>query len=140
MHRLVPPTTDVSRLFPSFRSDRPTSTGRRVKLAWLMVLLWAVPTVLTAEPEPAAEAARAGETEGSVFIPVPKVAKGSVPTVTPGFPNVAQTPGAILSGLNAPEQGRTAVLAYHNGILYTVPRATVEPAQRGLAGPHVGHH
>ncbi len=43
------------------------------------------------------------------------------PSVTPGFPNVAQTPGAILSGLNAPGQGRTAVLAYHNGILFTVP-------------------
>ena len=38
-----------------------------------------------------------------------------------GFPNVPQTPGAILSGLNAPQQGRTAILAYHNGLLYTVP-------------------
>ncbi len=47
--------------------------------------------------------------------------KGSVPSVTPGFPNVAQTPGAILSGLNAPQQGRTAQIAYHNGILFTVP-------------------
>ncbi|HYD47459.1 MAG TPA: hypothetical protein VEB21_03895, partial [Terriglobales bacterium] len=43
------------------------------------------------------------------------------PPVTPGFPNVTQVPGAILSGLNAPQQGRTAVLAYHNGILFTVP-------------------
>ncbi len=43
------------------------------------------------------------------------------PPVTPGFPNVSQTPGAILSGLNAPGQGRTAVLAYHNGVLFTVP-------------------
>ncbi|MGH7786572.1 MAG: Ig-like domain-containing protein, partial [Candidatus Binatia bacterium] len=43
------------------------------------------------------------------------------PPVTPGFPNVAQTPGAVLSGLNAPQQGRTAILAYHNGILFTVP-------------------
>jgi cytochrome c peroxidase len=41
--------------------------------------------------------------------------------VAPGFPNVAQTPGAILSGLNAPQQGRTAILAWHNGILFTVP-------------------
>ncbi|MEM7587463.1 MAG: Ig-like domain-containing protein [Acidobacteriota bacterium] len=38
-----------------------------------------------------------------------------------GFPNVAQTPGALLSGLNAPQQGRTAILAYHNGLLFTVP-------------------
>ncbi|MEM8932720.1 MAG: Ig-like domain-containing protein, partial [Acidobacteriota bacterium] len=44
-----------------------------------------------------------------------------VPTIVPGFPNVAQTPGAILSGLNAPGQGRTAIIAYHNGILYTLP-------------------
>jgi DNA-binding beta-propeller fold protein YncE len=38
-----------------------------------------------------------------------------------GFPNVPQTPGAILSGLNAPQQGRTAIIAYHNGLLFTVP-------------------
>ncbi len=38
-----------------------------------------------------------------------------------GFPNVAQTPGAILSGLNAPQQGRLAIIAYHNGLLFTVP-------------------
>ena len=38
-----------------------------------------------------------------------------------GFPNVPQTPGTLLSGLNAPQQGRTAIIAYHNGILFTVP-------------------
>src|SRR5687768_14634661 len=38
-----------------------------------------------------------------------------------GVPNVPQTPGELLSGPNAPQQGRTAVLAYHNGILFTVP-------------------
>lgn len=43
------------------------------------------------------------------------------PSVSPGFPNVPQTPGAILSGLNAPQQGRTAIIAYHNGVLFTVP-------------------
>lgn len=43
------------------------------------------------------------------------------PPVTPGFPNVPRTPGEILSGLNAPEQGRTAIIAYHNGVLFTVP-------------------
>ncbi len=39
----------------------------------------------------------------------------------PGFPNVAQTPGALLSGPIAPTQGRTAILAYHNGVLFSVP-------------------
>ena len=43
------------------------------------------------------------------------------PAVTPGFPNLAQVPGAVLSGLNAPGQGRTAIIAYHNGVLFTVP-------------------
>ncbi|MEO8603816.1 MAG: Ig-like domain-containing protein [bacterium] len=43
------------------------------------------------------------------------------PAVTPGFPNVTQVPGRVLSGLNAPQQGRTAIIAYHNGILFTVP-------------------
>jgi DNA-binding beta-propeller fold protein YncE/cytochrome c peroxidase len=38
-----------------------------------------------------------------------------------GFPNVPQTPGTLLTPLLAPEQGRTAVIAYHNGWLYTVP-------------------
>lgn len=38
-----------------------------------------------------------------------------------GFPNVPQTPGALLTPLLAPQQGRTAVIAYHNGWLYTVP-------------------
>ena len=38
-----------------------------------------------------------------------------------GFPNVAQTPGTLLSGLNEPNQGRLAIIAYHNGVLFTVP-------------------
>ncbi|MEL7060437.1 MAG: Ig-like domain-containing protein, partial [Acidobacteriota bacterium] len=38
-----------------------------------------------------------------------------------GFPNVTQTPGTLLSDLEAPQQGRTAIIAYHNGLLYTVP-------------------
>lgn len=38
-----------------------------------------------------------------------------------GFPNVTQTPGRLLTPLLAPQQGRTAVIAYHNGWLYTVP-------------------
>ena len=45
----------------------------------------------------------------------------SLPPVVPGFPNVTQTPGTILSGINQPQQGRVAIIAYHNGVLYTVP-------------------
>ena len=52
---------------------------------------------------------------------IPRTAAQSLPPVVPGFPNVPQTPGTVLSGLNAPEQGRTAIIAYHNGILFTVP-------------------
>ena len=46
---------------------------------------------------------------------------GSALAQGPGFPNVPQTPGTLLAGLVAPEQGRTAILAYHNGILFSVP-------------------
>ncbi|MCH9647135.1 MAG: Ig-like domain-containing protein [Deltaproteobacteria bacterium] len=53
-------------------------------------------------------------------LPVPLNAQAD-PPVTPGFPNVTQTAGAILSGLNEPNQGRTAIIAYHNGILFTLP-------------------
>lgn len=46
----------------------------------------------------------------------------SNPTAPIGFPNVEQTPGALISnGLIAPQQGRTAIVAYHNGILFTIP-------------------
>ncbi len=51
-------------------------------------------------------------------------AQHSNPTVPAGFPNVAQTPGQLLSsGLIAPTQGRTAIIAYHNGVLVTIPEA-----------------
>jgi hypothetical protein len=53
---------------------------------------------------------------------------GVRPTFAQGFPNVPQTPGAILSGLNAPQQGRTAILAYHNGLLFTVPELPASEA------------
>ncbi len=43
------------------------------------------------------------------------------PLLGQGFPNVPQTAGALLTPLLAPQQGRTAVIAYHNGWLYTVP-------------------
>lgn len=45
----------------------------------------------------------------------------TVPLFGQGFPNVPQTAGALLTPLLAPQQGRTAVIAYHNGWLYTVP-------------------
>ena len=38
-----------------------------------------------------------------------------------GFPNETQVPGTLLSGVNGDRQGRTAIIAYHNGILYTIP-------------------
>jgi len=41
----------------------------------------------------------------------------------PGFPNVPQMPGTLLSGPLAPTQGRTAVIAYHQGYLITNPEA-----------------
>lgn len=44
-----------------------------------------------------------------------------LPLAGQGFPNVPQTPGRLLTPLLAPQQGRTAVIAYHNGWLYTVP-------------------
>ncbi len=40
-----------------------------------------------------------------------------------GFPNVPRTPGELLSGLHAPQQGRTAIICYHNGVLFTVPES-----------------
>lgn len=47
-----------------------------------------------------------------------------LPAAGQGFPNVARPQaGALLSGLNAPSQGRTAIIAWHNGILYTVPES-----------------
>jgi outer membrane protein assembly factor BamB len=49
------------------------------------------------------------------------IAAQVLPTGTGGFPNVPQTAGALLSGLHAPSQGRTAILAYHGGVLFTVP-------------------
>jgi cytochrome c peroxidase len=45
-----------------------------------------------------------------------------------GFENTARTPGELLSGLNAPNQGRTAIIAYHAGTLFTVPEI---PASQG---------
>lgn len=44
-----------------------------------------------------------------------------------GVPNVPQTPGELLSGPNAPEAGRTPVIAYHGGMLLTFPEAPGSP-------------
>ncbi len=51
------------------------------------------------------------------------LAQHSDPTPPTGFPNVARTPGQLIAGLIAPTQGRTALLAYHNGVLFSVPEA-----------------
>ncbi|HRQ65023.1 MAG TPA: Ig-like domain-containing protein, partial [Xanthomonadaceae bacterium] len=47
----------------------------------------------------------------------------ALPPVVPGFANVAQTAGDLLAGLVAPNQGRTALFAYHNGLLYSIPES-----------------
>jgi len=52
------------------------------------------------------------------------VVAGSVSVAAQGFPNIAYpTPGVLLSGPHAPTQGRTALIAFHNGILYSIPEA-----------------
>jgi DNA-binding beta-propeller fold protein YncE len=43
--------------------------------------------------------------------------------ITLGFPNIPRTAGELIAGLIAPTQGRTAVLAYHNSVLYSIPEA-----------------
>lgn len=50
-------------------------------------------------------------------------AQHSNPTAPVGFPNVARTPGERIAGIIAPSQGRTAIIAYHNGVLFSVPEA-----------------
>lgn len=93
----------------------PSASRFQRAFSWLFVVVsclsLTVPSLADERPE----------AEEWVHVPIPKVAKGGLPPVVPGFPNTSQTPGAILSGLNAPQQGRTAILAYHNGLLYTVP-------------------
>jgi len=44
-----------------------------------------------------------------------------------GVPNVARTPGELLSGPNAPEAGRTPVIAWHGDMLVTFPEAPGSP-------------
>lgn len=38
-----------------------------------------------------------------------------------GFPNVTQAPGRLLTPLLEPQQGRSAVIAWHNGHIYSFP-------------------
>ena len=40
-----------------------------------------------------------------------------------GFPNIARTEGELLSGPIAPEQGRTAIIAWHGDRIVTVPES-----------------
>ena len=40
-----------------------------------------------------------------------------------GFPNVARTEGQLISGPFATGDGRGAILAWHNGVLFTVPES-----------------
>jgi hypothetical protein len=40
-----------------------------------------------------------------------------------GFPNIARTEGELLAGPIAPEQGRTAIIAWHGDRIVTVPEA-----------------
>ncbi len=54
---------------------------------------------------------------------VPCITQAQPWPASPGFPNVAQVAGTLLSGPNAPNQGRTAIIAYHHGVLFTVPES-----------------
>ena len=57
------------------------------------------------------------------IVPIIGLAQHSNPTVPAGFPNVTRSPGERIAGNIAPNQGRTAIIAYHNGVLFTVPEA-----------------
>lgn len=43
--------------------------------------------------------------------------------IAQGFPNIARTPGELLAGPIAPEQGRTAIVAWHGDRIVSVPEA-----------------
>jgi len=47
----------------------------------------------------------------------------SLPAAAQDFPNVARTPGDLLAGPIAPEQGRTAIVGWHGGRIVSVPEA-----------------
>ena len=49
------------------------------------------------------------------------IATAPMAAVSQGFPNVARTPGQLLSGPIAPEQGRSAIVAWHGERIVSVP-------------------
>ncbi len=79
-------------------TSRPRSAGRRVPVRW-MPLFW-MPALALAGALTAALAGRAAAQD---------------------FPNVPRTPGQLLAGPIAPEQGRTAIVAWHGGRIVSVP-------------------
>ncbi|MEQ8662692.1 MAG: Ig-like domain-containing protein, partial [Gammaproteobacteria bacterium] len=58
---------------------------------------------------------------------LPVLLGAGVDSAALGVPNVARTPGELLSGPNAPEAGRTAVIAWHGDMLLTFPEAPGSP-------------
>ena len=52
---------------------------------------------------------------------LPLLALIVAPAVAQDFPNVARVPGELLAGPIAPEQGRTAIVAWHGGRVVSVP-------------------
>jgi DNA-binding beta-propeller fold protein YncE len=73
-------------------------------------------------------AALAPVAAAGLLLSTPAAQRTAIKGAVGGFPNVPQTPGDLLSGLNAPNQGRTAILAYHGDLLFTVPEV---PASQG---------
>lgn len=50
-----------------------------------------------------------------------EAAAQALPVGSGSFPNQPQTAGALLSGLIAPQQGRSAIFAWHGGVLFSIP-------------------
>jgi hypothetical protein len=80
-----------------------------------------MPDAATLPPRPTPPRLRPAVHLGVVFAALAVGGLATTPLGGAGFPNAPQTPGTLLSGLLAPNQGRTAILAYHNGILFSVP-------------------
>ena len=62
------------------------------------------------------------------------VATHSTAAVEEYFPNVTRTPGELLAGPLAPEQGRTAIVGWHGGRIVSVPEG---PGSQTGADRHV---
>ncbi|CAM2010779.1 immunoglobulin domain-containing protein [Acanthopleuribacter pedis] len=56
-----------------------------------------------------------------LFAVVMSFCLGCLPLAAQGFPNVPQTPGTLIAGPIAPQQGRTAVITIQGGWLFTFP-------------------